>query len=93
MAVVYIPPLMRKLTGGVEKVMLPGSSLRQVISNLEAAYPGLKEHLLLDGEISPGIAVAVDGDIIRLGLLHPMQDSSEVHFLPAMTGGEIDYHL
>lgn len=87
MAVVYIPPLMRKWAGGVEKVTLPGSSLRQVMNNLEAAYPGLKEHLLLDGEITPGIAVAVDGDLIRLGLLQPIHENSEVHFLPAIAGG------
>ena len=87
MAVVYIPPQLRELTGGVERVTVPGGSLRQVINNLEAEYTGLTEYLLVDGDISPAIAVAVDGDIIRLGLLQPVQESSEVHFLPAIAGG------
>lgn len=87
MAVVYIPPLLRRLTDGSEKVTVPGESLRQVIDNLEAAYPGLKEHLIVDGEISPAIAVAVDGDITRIGLLNRVQESSEIHFLPAISGG------
>ncbi|MBI4498308.1 MAG: MoaD/ThiS family protein [Chloroflexi bacterium] len=89
MAVVYIPPLMRGLTGGVEKVTVPGTSLRQVIESLEAAYPGLKERLLNErgDAMNPSISVAVDGEIIRLGLLHTLQDQSEVHFLPAISGG------
>ncbi len=58
-----------------------------MINNLEAAYTGITEYLLVDGDINPAIAVAVDGDIIRLGLLHPIQESSEIHFLPAMAGG------
>ena len=86
-AIVYIPPQLREFTGGDEKVTVPGATLRQVISNLGAKCPGLTERLLVDGEISPAIAVAVDGDLTRLGLLQPLQENSEIHFLPAIAGG------
>ncbi|MBI2885608.1 MAG: MoaD/ThiS family protein [Chloroflexi bacterium] len=87
MAIVYIPALMRGLTGGAEKVTVPGSSLRQVIHNLEAVYPGMQARLLQGDDLSPALSVAVDGEVVRLGLLAPVGEQSEVHFLPAMSGG------
>ena len=89
MAEVWIPPLMQPLTGGAQRVKVPGSSVRQVISNLEQAYPGIRA-LLCDEEedrIRPEIAVVVDGEVSRLGLLEGVGADSEVHFLPAIGGG------
>ncbi len=87
MAVVFIPPLMQGLTGGDDKVSVQGATLRQVVNNLGAIYPGLKERLLDGDDLSPGIAVSVDGEFTRLGLLQPVREESEVHFLPAISGG------
>ena len=87
MAVVFIPSQMREMTGGVAKVTVPGASLRQVINNLDGEHPGMKAHLVEDDRINPLFSVAVDGEIIRLGLMHPVGPDSEVHFLPAMSGG------
>lgn len=87
MARVYIPALMRTLTGGAEQVTVSGRTLRQVIDSLEDLYPGLKARVLVDGRLSPSLSVAVDGEVTRLGLLQAVGDDSEVHFLPAMSGG------
>ncbi len=87
MAVVFIPPLMQGLTGGDDRVLVQGATLRQVVNNLGAIYPGLKERLLDGDDLSPGIAVSVDGEFTRLGLLQPVLGDSEVHFLPAISGG------
>jgi molybdopterin synthase sulfur carrier subunit len=86
---VWIPPMMRQLTGGVERVQVQGASVGQVISNLEQQYPGISGLLLDDvGEgIRPGIAVVVDGEVARLGMLERVRDNSEIHFLPAIGGG------
>jgi molybdopterin converting factor small subunit len=35
----------------------------------------------------PSIAVVVDGETSILGLLEPVSEGSEVHFLPAIGGG------
>ncbi len=87
MPVVYIPTLMRDLTGGAEKVEVEGATLRQVINNLDARFPGSKARLCQEDRIRPNVAVAVDGEITRLGMLQTVRPDSEVHFLPAVSGG------
>ena len=87
MATVFVPSLMRDLTGGADRVSVPGSTVRQVIDNLDTAYPGVKARLVQDGRLNPSIGVAVDGVVSRLRLLQPVGETSEVHFLPAVSGG------
>ena len=88
MAIVFIPSLMRDLTGGVDKVTVEGATLRQVINALEAAYPGMKERLMdAEGRIQEGLAVAIDGETTHLGLIEPVKETSEIHFIPAIGGG------
>jgi molybdopterin synthase sulfur carrier subunit len=87
MPVVWVPSLLRDLTGGLETVAVPGATVGQVIDNLERLYPGIRARLC-DGEsLRPGIAVAIGTDLARLGLLQPVYEASEVHFLPAIAGG------
>ena len=87
MATVYIPSLMQPLTGGLSKVEVSGDSVRQIIDGLEAVYPGVKERLIEDHSIRPGLSVVVDGEISPLGTLEKVGEKSEVHFLPAIGGG------
>ncbi|MBI2868016.1 MAG: MoaD/ThiS family protein [Chloroflexi bacterium] len=88
MAVVFIPSLLRPLTGGAEQVRAPGATLRQVINNLEARYPGVKSHLVDElGRMQPGMVAAIDGETNHLGLLESVGEDSEVHFIPAVGGG------
>jgi molybdopterin converting factor small subunit len=87
MAVVWIPSLLRDLTAGQGQVNLPGTTVGQLIDALDAAYPGLKARLCEGDHLDPAIVVSVDGRIARLGLLAPVGEQSEVHFLPAVAGG------
>jgi membrane protein YqaA with SNARE-associated domain/molybdopterin converting factor small subunit len=89
MAVVWIPSLLRKLTGGLSEIRVPGATVREVIDALEAQHPGLKERLMLIDEdrLRPNIALVVDGISSRDGLRHALTETSEVHFVPAMAGG------
>lgn len=86
---VWLPPRMQSLTGGQQQVQVAGRTIRQVIENLEHAYPGLKAQLYDDEEdiVMPGIAVVVDGETSQLGLLEHVREDSEIHFLPALGGG------
>ncbi|MDX1979667.1 MAG: MoaD/ThiS family protein [Bryobacteraceae bacterium] len=87
MAKVYIPALLRELTGGVEVVDVDGATVRAVIGNLEQAFPGIGGRLM-DGErLRPNISVAVDGEISPVGLLEGVGAGSEVHFITAIKGG------
>ena len=89
MPVVWIPALLRELTGGQEQVTVPGETVRQVIESLDERYPGIWARLSdEEGQLRPGITVAVDGQVSRLRMRHPLADNSEVHFLPAIGGGQ-----
>ena len=89
MATVFIPSLMQNLTDGKHEVEVAGATVRQIINNLETAFPGMKERLLDQGQIKPNISVAVDGEVTPLGLLEKVGEDSEVHFLPAIGGGAL----
>ncbi len=87
MATVWIPSLLRELAGGQASVEISGSTLGEVIAALERDYPGIHDRLCVGQEIHPTIAVHVDGRIAELGLREPVQEESEILFLPAVAGG------
>lgn len=87
MPTVFIPPLLRSLTGGQETVHVPGTTVRAVIDELESRHPGIRARLLDGDELRTGLAVAVDAQVGRLSLSHPVKEASEVHFVPAISGG------
>lgn len=87
MPTVWIPPLMRALSAGRDRLDVPGTTIREVIDNLERECPGIKARLCADGRIKPGIAVAVDGVMQTKKLGTPVKAASEVHFVPAISGG------
>lgn len=87
MATIWIPPLLQDLTRGQKQLSVPGDTVRDVIAALEKAYPGIEMRLVEDGRVRPGIAVVVDSMVSNKGLRHRLSESSEVHFLPALSGG------
>jgi molybdopterin synthase sulfur carrier subunit len=87
MPTVWIPALLRDLTGGHETVTVLGTTVRQVVESLERLYPGIQDRLCEADGLRSGIAVIVDTEVARLGLLQPVGEKSEVHFLPAIGGG------
>ena len=87
MATVFIPTMLQKMTGGLKQVDFQAKNVRQVIDELDRLYPGIKDRLVEDGNIRPNLAVAVDGEIARIGLLEKVGENSEVHFVPAIGGG------
>ncbi len=80
---------MQMISGGREQVRVAGATIRQVVNNLEGLYPGIKDRLLQDDALMPGLSVAVDGEFSRLGLMEPVGENSEIHFLPAISGGSL----
>ena len=87
MPIVAIPSLLRNLTNGEERITVPGTTIREVIDNLEGRYPGMKARLCEDDRIKPGIAVYVNGLLTRGSLLESVDADAEIHFLPAIGGG------
>jgi molybdopterin synthase sulfur carrier subunit len=89
MAIVWIPALMRDLTGGRETLTVSGATVRQVIESLDRSYPGIKDRLCDAHGLRAGISVAVDTEVARFGLSQTVSENSEVHFLPAISGGSL----
>ena len=87
MPIIFVPSLMQKLCNGEQKLIIEGANLRQVINNLDLQYTGFKDRLVEDGKIKPNISVAVDGEITPLGMIQKVGPNSEIHFLPAISGG------
>jgi sulfur-carrier protein len=87
MPVVYIPSLLQTLTDGEEKMIATGDNVRQVIEALEIRFPGIKARLCDGDRLMPSILVVVDGEISHKGLQQRLTEASEVHFLPAISGG------
>ena len=84
---VFIPALMRPLTGGIEDISVPAGNVRQLIDELESRFPGIRDRLCEGDALKPGMTVAVDGNVSSLGLMQKLNEQSEVHFLPSIGGG------
>ncbi len=87
---VRIPTPLRKLTGGADEVTIDGANVGEVIENLEAAHPGLKERLCDDnGEIRRFVNVYVNDEDVRFmdGRGTALKDGDEVSIVPAIAGG------
>ena len=87
MAVVLIPALMRDLTDGQDRVEVQGRTVRQIVENLETMHPGMRARLVLNNQLSPRVSVIVDGNVSTLRLNQPVEEDSDVRFVPVMHGG------
>lgn len=87
MAIVWIPPLLRDLTGGLQQVTVPGETVRDLIAGLDRRYPGLEARLVEAGALRRGLVLMIDGVASRQGLRARVGPHSEVHFVPAIGGG------
>jgi sulfur-carrier protein len=85
---VFVPSLMRDLTSRQAQVIVPGTTIRQIIDALDAAYPGARARLCSGDDICAHLAVVVDGQASALGLQQSVLPDSEVHFVPAIHGGK-----
>jgi molybdopterin synthase sulfur carrier subunit len=86
-AIVYVPAGLSRLMGGKSPLEIEGASVREVVDNLEKAWPGIRDHLTDGHRLRPGISVAVDGMVSPVGLLQTVSPQSEVHFVAAISGG------
>ena len=84
---VWIPAVHRDLTGGVESVQVTGDTVGQVIDELERRFPGMKARLCQGDRVRPQIAVVVNGVISSRGARQRLMEPSEIHFVPALSGG------
>ncbi len=87
MARLWIPSLLRDLTGGVESVKVDGHTVEECLDKLDALHPGMRDRLCKDGDLIPALNIAVDGKINRRRLKAHINHDSVIHFVPAIAGG------
>jgi sulfur-carrier protein len=89
MATVRLAPVLRPSAGGVKQVSAKGETLADVLSDLYAKYPALKEQIQPGDQLSRFINIYLnDQDVRHLqGLETSVSPSDTVILLPAMAGG------
>jgi len=87
---VKLPTILRKHTGGEGLVEGQGSTLREVLADLEARYPGLTRAVVSEGGgLHRFVNVYVNNEDVRyLGSLETeITEGDTVSILPAVAGG------
>lgn len=90
MATVRIPTPLRKYTQGQDEVTVTGTNVRELITNLESSYPGIRERICDDsGAVRRFVNVFVADEDIRFldNLETPVKENDEVSIVPAIAGG------
>ncbi len=87
---VRIPVLLRTLTGGESEVSASGSNIEELLANLEASYPGMRERFYDEsGKMRRFINIYVNSEDIRFldGEKTALKDGDEISIVPAIAGG------
>lgn len=86
---IFIPTIMRTLTGDRKVVEAHGNTLGDVIDSLESTYPGLQQRLVQNDQLHRFVNVYVNDDDIRFkgGLSAAVADGDTITILPAVAGG------
>jgi len=90
MARVKLPTILRPHAGGERAVDADGTTLRELLEDLESRYPGITQMVLTDvGALHRFVNVYVnDEDVRYLGSLETEVDPKDtVSILPAVAGG------
>jgi molybdopterin synthase sulfur carrier subunit len=86
---VRIPTILRPLTGGEKNVTGAGSTLRELLADLDSRHTGLQERVVDDGALRRFVNVYVNDEDVRFtgGLDTTLGDGDAVTILPAVAGG------
>lgn len=86
---VIVPTLLRPLTHGEKNVTAQGSSVSELIENLDSQYPGIKAKLIKDDQVHRFVNIYINDDDIRFaeGLNTPVKAGDSLTVLPAVAGG------
>lgn len=87
---VRIPTPLQKLTENKAELELKGSSVRELIENMEKKFPGIKERIYDEKDnVRRFINIYVNEEDVRFLQMDktPLKDGDEVSIIPAIAGG------
>ena len=79
----------RDIAGGEEVVNGEGTNIRELIDNLEAQYPGIKEHLVdKRGRLQGFVELFVNTEVVYPeSTSMPIKDGDSIEILTIVAGG------
>ena len=87
---VRIPTPLRQFTGDRADVEVSGTTIGEVVDNLEAQHPGIKERVMDEGgAVRRFVNIYVNEEDIRFldGTETPLKEGDQVTIVPAIAGG------
>jgi len=86
---VRIPTILRTYTDGAKQVEGTGSTLSEVLADLDSKHSGLRDRLVDDKGLRRFVNVYLNDEDVRFlsGLETPVKDGDTVTVLPAVAGG------
>jgi sulfur-carrier protein len=87
---IKIPTQLRSLTGDVPEVEAQGGTVSEIVDDLEARYPGLKERLMDDsGKLRRFVNIYVNDEDVRFldGIGTEVPEGAKLSIIPAVAGG------
>ncbi len=87
---VRIPTPLRKLTGDQEVVTAEGATIADILTSLDATFPGLNDRLCdAEGNVRRFVNIFVNDEDIRFldEKATLVKDTDEVSIVPAIAGG------
>ena len=90
MANVRVPSMLRPSVGGERSVAAEGSTLRELIDNVDRRHPGFAGHLLeTSGRQRSFVNIYLNDEDVRYlnGLETPITADDVISILPAVAGG------
>lgn len=90
MANVRVPLMLRPTVGGERVVAAEGSTLRELLGNVDQRHPGFAGQLLeADGSQRRFVNIYINDEDIRYlqGLNTPVEEGDVISILPAVAGG------
>lgn len=87
--VVSIPTILRPLTNNQKRIETTGTNIFEIIAQIDAQYPGVKDRLMADGKMHRFVNIFVNDNDIRFtdDLATPVRDGDHITILPAVAGG------
>ncbi|MEN9692517.1 MAG: hypothetical protein RLZZ330_161 [Actinomycetota bacterium] len=86
---VSLPTILRPYANDQRRVEADGSTLANLIDNLDLTYPGLKSRIVEEGSIRRYVNVYINSEDVRFlnGLDSELSSGDLVDVLPAVAGG------
>jgi MoaD family protein len=86
---VKVTATLQKMVGGLRVIEGEGTTVGEVIDDLERKHPGIKDMVMVDGQIHRFVNIYLNDEDVRFleQLNTPLKEGDVLSILPALAGG------